>query len=205
MNAFALGLLVVWFTVVFVLRSVVQKRQTGDSGIRPGAFAPDASRIEKVAYLLLVAAFVGAIVAPIVAIAGLAPLVDSRPLSIVGAAVAIVGIGVTYLAQVGMGSDWRIGIDRAEVTGLVTSGTFGLVRNPIFTAMILTAVGFAAMVPNVVALAAVVCLIAAIELQVRFVEEPHLAGLHGDTYRDYATQVGRFVPGVGRLAADRAS
>ena len=32
-------------------------------------------------------------------------------------------------------------------------------------------------------------------------EEKHLAGLHGPSYRAYAARVGRFVPGIGRLDA----
>ena len=59
MKAVALGLLVVWFVTVFIIRSVVQKRATGDSGIRPGAFADDASGSERGAYLLLVVALAG--------------------------------------------------------------------------------------------------------------------------------------------------
>lgn len=43
-----------------------------------------------------------------------------------------------------------------------------------------------------------ILLVAAIELQVRFVEEPHLRNLHADTYRDYASRVGRLLPGIGR-------
>jgi len=39
--------------------------------------------------------------------------------------------------------------------------------------------------------------VATIELQVRLVEEPYLTAKHGDSYRDYAARVGRFVPGVG--------
>jgi protein-S-isoprenylcysteine O-methyltransferase Ste14 len=35
-----------------------------------------------------------------------------------------------------MGDSWRIGVDPQETTGLVTSGVFTRVRNPIFTAMI---------------------------------------------------------------------
>ena len=119
MNVIALGLFAVWFAVVFVVRSVVQKRTTGDSGIRPGAFAEDASGIERAAYVLLVVAFVGAIAAPVAAMAGLDPLTDSDVVPVVGLVVAVVGIAATYLAQVGMGSEWRIGIDRTEVTGLV--------------------------------------------------------------------------------------
>ena len=39
----------------------------------------------------------------------------------------------------------------------------------------------------------------ALELQTRFVEEPHLRRVHGAAYAAYAAQVGRFVPRVGRL------
>ena len=65
--------------------------------------------------------------------------------------------------------------------------------------MIFTAAGFAAMVPNAIAVVAAICLVVAIELQVRFVEEPHLQRLHGHAYSEYAARVGRFVPAVGRL------
>ena len=200
MNAVALVLFAVWFVVVFVVRSVVQKRQTGDSGIRPGAFADDASGIERIAYLLLVVAFIGAIAAPVAAMAGLDLLTDNDAVPIGGLVVAVVGIGATYVAQLGMGSEWRIGIDRTETTGLVTGGLFSLVRNPIFTAMLFTAVGFAAMVPNIVAVVAAICLVIAIELQVRYVEEPHLQRLHGRVYDEYAARVGRFVPLIGRMS-----
>ena len=199
-NTAALVLFGVWFVVIFVVRSWVQKRETGDSGIRPGAFAADASILERVAYVLLIVAFAGAVGAPIAAMAGLEPLWDNSAVRWVGAVMAVTGIGLTYAAQVGMGTEWRIGIDRTEVTGLVTSGVFGLVRNPIFTAMIFTAVGFALMVPNAVAIIAVVCLVLAIEMQVRFVEEPHLRRLHGTGYEQYAAEVGRFVPLIGRAA-----
>ena len=200
MNAVALVLFAVWFVVVFVVRSVVQKRQTGDLGIRPGAFAEDASAIEQIAYLLLLVAFIGAIAAPVAAMAGLDPLTDNDAVPIAGLVVAVVGIGATYVAQLGMGSEWRIGIDRTETTGLVTGALFSLVRNPIFTAMLFTAVGFAAMVPNIVAVVAAICLVIAIELQVRYVEEPHLQRLHGRVYDEYAARVGRFVPLIGRMS-----
>ncbi len=46
--------------------------------------------------------------------------------------------------------------------------------------------------PTVVALAAFLALVSALELRVRLVEERYLA---------YASRVGRFVPGVGKLKA----
>jgi protein-S-isoprenylcysteine O-methyltransferase Ste14 len=44
----------------------------------------------------------------------------------------------------------------------------------------------------------VVASIVGIEIQVRKIEEPHLATTHGTAYADYASRVGRFVPGVGK-------
>lgn len=100
-------------------------------------------------------------------------------------------------AQWQMGESWRIGVDPAERTGLVTTGIFARIRTPIFTAMLLTGVGFALMVGNWVALVGLVALIAALEVRVRAVEGPYLAGIHGTTYRSYASAAGRFLPGVG--------
>ena len=45
---------------------------------------------------------------------------------------------------------------------------------------------------------AVLLLVAAVQLQVRVVEEPYLRRVHGRVYRGYAARVGRFVPGLGR-------
>lgn len=70
-------------------------------------------------------------------------------------------------------------------------------RNPIFAAMIPTSLGL--LVPSVVAVAGFAALIAGLELQVRIVEEPYLPRTHGDRYASYASRVGRFMPGVGRL------
>lgn len=55
------------------------------------------------------------------------------------------------------------------------------------------------MVPNVPALLAAALTILGIEIQVRAVEEPYLKRTHGASYVSYAENVGRFVPGVGRL------
>jgi protein-S-isoprenylcysteine O-methyltransferase Ste14 len=101
-----------------------------------------------------------------------------------------------------MGDSWRVGVDPAERTELVTDGPFALVRNPIFAAMIPFFAGIALLAPNALTIAGAVLLVAALELQIRFVEEPHLSRVHGQSYDDYAARVGRFVPGVGRLGRD---
>lgn len=125
----------------------------------------------------------------------------SAPASIrwVGWGVAGGGLLVTMVAQAQMGPSWRIGIDR-ERTELVTGGLFAVVRNPIFTGMLLVVTGIALVTPSAWTVMAWANYVLLVSLQVRL-EEEHLMRLHGDTYRAYAARVGRFVPGVGRLPA----
>jgi protein-S-isoprenylcysteine O-methyltransferase Ste14 len=100
-------------------------------------------------------------------------------------------------AQLDMGDSWRVGVDTTETTTLVRSGAFGIVRNPIFAAMLVFTLGQTLMAPNPGAIAVFAIFLAAIEVSVRSVEEPYLLGVHGDAYHDYTARVGRFVPGVG--------
>ena len=204
MAGLALVLFLAWFLLIFVARTVIQKRATGDSGVRTGALTAPIGSIEWLAGWMLVLALVAAVMAPISELFGLDPIVSSDPLRGVGVVIAVVGIVLTFLAQSAMGKEWRIGVDADERTGLVTAGAFARVRNPIYTAMFTTAAGLVLMVPNRVAVVGFLLLVASIELQVRYVEEPHLRRLHGEEYAAYQSRVGRFVPGVGRLRPRRA-
>lgn len=200
MNALALALYVVFFTAAFGWRTWLQWRRTGDTGLRMHA---EPGTLQWWAKLGFVAALAAGVAAPVTGLAGLSPIprLDHDALRAVGTAVAVVGMLATVAAQRQMGESWRIGVDPAERTGLVTHGIFGHVRNPIFTAMLIGAIGFTLMVGNWVAVAGLVALVAALEVQVRAVEEPYLARIHGDAYDDYAATAGRFLPGVGRLRA----
>ena len=125
--------------------------------------------------------------------------IDSTALNVAGLVLARAGIAATLRAQIAMGTSWRIGVDHSERTTLVTDGPFALVRNPIFAAMLPTALGLVLMVPSTVAFVGVAALFVALELQVRVVEEPYLLATHGDEDAHYAARIGRFVPGIGRL------
>jgi protein-S-isoprenylcysteine O-methyltransferase Ste14 len=195
----ALVLYALWFALAFGLRTLMALRRTGDSGFR--GISGTRLSLEWWAGVLFAIALLVGVAAPIADLAGLPPLVESSALTAAGWVIALVGIGATLAAQLSMGDSWRIGVDDHERTELVTSGAFTLARNPIFTAMMITAVGLAAMVPNVIAVGGVIALIVALELQVRGVEEPYLRRVHGAAYDRYAAQVGRFLPGVGRLRA----
>ncbi|PZR12050.1 MAG: isoprenylcysteine carboxyl methyltransferase [Archangium gephyra] len=115
---------------------------------------------------------------------------------------AIGGLITTLVAQSAMGASWRIGVDAREQTSLVTGGLFSVVRNPIFTGMLSFATGLAVLWPNVASLASALALFVAVELQVRFVEEPYLASTHGAAWSNWASRVGRFVPLFGRVRSE---
>ncbi len=193
-----LGLFLLMVLVIVGLRSVLQRCSTGDSGIRGGLFDPSFGTREWFAAWMLFFAVLCAVAAPLAELAGLDPFTSSREIRGTGVAVALLGIVLAFLSELNLGDEWRIGVDPDESTDLVTGGAYGVVRNPIFSTMIVTGVGLALVVPNPVSVAGVVLMIAAIQLQVRAVEEPHLARLHGETYRHYTRRVGRFVPLIGR-------
>jgi protein-S-isoprenylcysteine O-methyltransferase Ste14 len=194
----ALVLFGVFAALGFGWRSWEQRRRTGSTGFRGVSgrlgsaewfagsgfvAAPAVAVLASILQLLDVVAPVAVLHAPWIQIGGIV--------------VAIVGIFATVYAQLDMGDSWRIGVDPGETTTLVRTGVFGWVRNPIFIAMITFGFGIALVTPNLVALAGFLLLVATIELQVRIIEEPYLLTVHGDDYRSYLTNVGRFMPGVG--------
>jgi protein-S-isoprenylcysteine O-methyltransferase Ste14/thiol-disulfide isomerase/thioredoxin len=116
-----------------------------------------------------------------------------------GVTLALLGIGGTSWSQASMGTSWRIGVSGSERTELIERGPFRWVRNPIFSFMVLTAAGLALLMPNALSLAALGALVLAVELQVRFAEEPYLLRVHGERYSRYCQRAGRFIPGLGRV------
>lgn len=65
------------------------------------------------------------VLAPVAALAGLPPLpgLSAPGVRVLGVTVAALGLGGSVAAQVAMGDSWRVGVDRAERTGLVTGGS----------------------------------------------------------------------------------
>lgn len=197
MTAAALVLFALYMGVGFAGRSWLQWRRTGDTGFRGISGRPGSP--EWSAGVLFVLALIAGLLGPVADLAGVDPLpaLDSPVLGWAGLVLAVLGIAATLRTQLDMGASWRIGVDSNERTALVTTGTFALVRNPIFTAMSLTGFGLALLTPNVIAVAGLAMLLVALQLQVRVVEEPYLLASHGDSYIEYGSRAGRFVPGVG--------
>ncbi|HEX5763546.1 MAG TPA: isoprenylcysteine carboxylmethyltransferase family protein [Solirubrobacterales bacterium] len=200
MDIAALALYGAWLVLAFGVRTVLQVRRTGSTGFR--GVGPEAGALERLAAALFVAALAAGAAAPALALLDLVEPIaalDGLVAHAIGVALAVAGIFATFVAQMAMGDAWRIGVQPGERTELVTDGPFAFVRNPIFAAMIPTALGLALMVPSAVALLGLLAFVVALELQVRLVEEPYLLRSHGEAYAEYAARVGRFVPGLGLL------
>jgi protein-S-isoprenylcysteine O-methyltransferase Ste14 len=195
MATMALVMYGAWLFAAFGVRTVVQWRRTGDTGWRgvSGRFGS----AEWFAGVLFVVALVFGALGPILVLVGNRTIAVPSLLQGIGSLLAVVGISLTIAAQLSMRDSWRIGVDASERTELRTSGMFRLVRNPIFTAMAITASGMLLMVPTAVSLVGLVALIVALHLQVRVVEEPYLLRTHGESYENYRSTAGRFLPRIG--------
>ncbi|MGQ0826730.1 MAG: methyltransferase family protein [Actinomycetota bacterium] len=206
MSALAFVLVVCYLMVTFGVRTAIQLRRTGASGFHGLDHAANmAARLGAIAFTL---AIITTIAAPVLAMTAIAPVLidDAQSARLaVGLPLFLVGSAATFGAQLAMGDAWRIGVNPTERTQLQQHGPFALVRNPIFSAMVVAGLGIVALVPNVAAVAALLLVVVGIEVQVRAVEEPYLLGAHGHAYRRYASTTGRFVPGVGRLRALRGN
>ena len=202
MTTIALWGYALFLLLAFGLRSWLHWRRTGSTGFV--GLSGGVGSAEWLGGVLFVVALVAGGAAPALQALGVvapAPALDAPAVRAAGVALYVVGVAGTLWAQLAMGASWRIGVDETARTELVGAGPFRWVRNPIFSAMTMATLGLALCVPNVVSVLTLVALVAALEIQVRLVEEPYLARVHGDGYRRYVATTGRFVPGVGRRVA----
>jgi protein-S-isoprenylcysteine O-methyltransferase Ste14 len=189
-----------FLALAFGLRSLVHHRRTGTTGFV--GLSGSAGSIEWLGGVLFGVALVAGVAAPCLELAGIvAPpaALSTTAVRAAGVALYVAGVAGTLWAQFAMGDAWRIGVRDTERTSLVARGPFRWVRNPIYSSMLVATVGLALLVPNVVTVLALLALLVALELQVRWVEEPYLTRAHGPSYRKYAARTGRFVPRLGRL------
>ncbi|HEX7429866.1 MAG TPA: isoprenylcysteine carboxylmethyltransferase family protein [Mycobacterium sp.] len=198
MAAIALTLYIAFGVLALGGRLWMQWSRTGSTGYR--GISRSLGILGLAGGISFIVAMVGGLAAPLLQLLRVvAPLriLDHGWVNGVGLALAACGLGATIYAQLDMGESWRVGIDTTETTTLVRTGTFSLVRNPIFAAMVVFTLGETLLAPNPVAIAIFVIFVVAVEVSVRSAEEPYLLRIHGDDYRDYMAEVGRFAPGIG--------
>ena len=92
-----------------------------------------------------------------------------------------------------MGSDWRMDIGLDRKTELIVDGFFARVRHPIYAFSILLMVCSAAIVPTTPMLLIAAAHVVLMNVKARN-EERHLLQVHGDTYAQYVSRTGRFLP-----------
>jgi protein-S-isoprenylcysteine O-methyltransferase Ste14 len=117
---------------------------------------------------------------------------DNEIVKYIGLGVLVVSLIWTVIAQGHMKNSWRIGIDTETKTELVTTGLFGLSRNPIFFGMILSLVGLFLVTPNALTTLFLVLGYVLIQIQIRL-EEEFLTKEHGQAYINYKQKVRRLI------------
>jgi protein-S-isoprenylcysteine O-methyltransferase Ste14 len=127
---------VVWFGSAFGLRILLDRRTTQTTGINP--ISGRIGSPEWIGGVTFVAALIAGFISPL---RNLGRETTWSLLSSFGLALAAAGVIATFIAQGAMGKSWRIGVDKSERTQPATEGLFSVVRNPIFTAMMLTSFG----------------------------------------------------------------
>jgi len=149
------------------------------------------------AILLLGQAMVAAAHPPPAALLVTASGLAHEILQVTGAIVMFCGIGLVAVAQLHLGASWRIGIDASTQPGLVTDGLYRCSRNPIYLGLLMTVAGYAALLPTWLSIGLLIGAYLGVRAQTT-AEEAYLLKTYGDTYRDYARRVGRFVPWLGK-------
>jgi protein-S-isoprenylcysteine O-methyltransferase Ste14 len=196
----ALPLLLVAFVFVLMVWPVMRlRRETGVWAVTLHRETAPGQRRVALAFLGIQLAVVAVVTLYAVHGPGALGVWNVPPVVVwLGLLLAFGGLVIVALAQRQMGASFRIGIDDAETT-LVESGLFAVVRNPIFTGLLILLTGLALAAPCLWSILLWVAATITVARQTRF-EEQHLLAMHGDAYRAYAARVGRFLPGVGRLS-----
>jgi protein-S-isoprenylcysteine O-methyltransferase Ste14 len=112
----------------------------------------------------------------------------------VGVAIIAAGAALAFWARVSFAS-WRIRAQLDAGHRLATSGPFAMIRNPIYQAMNLLALGTAVWVNAPGAWLGVVLMAMGGALRAR-AEEPLLEQAFGEEYRAYRQRTWRFLPGL---------
>lgn len=188
MRLIVLVLDLVFLITAFGVRTVVQRRNTGDSGWRLGR---PSSAGEAIARGSMFAS--GGVLGVALAVSD----ARSGTLAASGLAIAVAAIAFVSVAQLQMGSSWRIGVDHDERTDLIVDGLYALVRNPIYTGMAAFTLSQVLLLDGPLAVVGAVLMVIGVEVQVRRVEEPYLVATHGNAFTSWARRSGRFVPRLG--------
>lgn len=111
----------------------------------------------------------------------------------VGGVIALIGTAVFICSVITMRDSWRAGVSKTDKTTLITTGIYGISRNPAFLGFDLVYLGILFMFfnPMLFALSALAALM--FHLQIVNVEEDFLLDTFGKDYLAYRNTVHRYL------------
>jgi protein-S-isoprenylcysteine O-methyltransferase Ste14 len=96
-----------------------------------------------------------------------------------------------FVTLITFGNSFRVGIDENTNDKLITNGTFGISRNPVYVAFIAFFLGIFLACPNITSIVFLTFLVLAIHRQI-LREEKFLHEHYGKEYDDYCKHVRRY-------------
>ena len=148
---------------------------------------------------LLVLAWVGFLV-PLIWIASPAFSFAEYPLRtgpfVAGVMCLVIGLWLFYRSHADLGTNWSITLEVREQHRLVTQGSYRWIRHPMYSALVLYAVGQALAIPNWVAGPSDLIAFAVLVALRLPAEEKMMVQQFGDEYAAYAARTKRLVPRV---------
>ncbi len=190
-----------WFGNVLVLAGIVAIIVIrAPHGRRSAKTKIADSRKGRLEIGLLTLMWVTMIVLPVVSIAS--PLLSFadyplHPISFsIGVASLLAGLYLLYRSHADLGRNWSVSLEIREGHTLVTSGIYGRIRHPMYTAIFLQAIAQALLLPNWVAGPS--CLLAFLTMFMLRVnlEERMMLEKFGDAYVLYMKRTKRLIPCV---------
>ena len=119
-------------------------------------------------------------------------------ITVAAIALGLVGVAFAVLGVIGLGPALTASPIPRENAPLVTAGVYGLMRSPIYAGLMTGGIALVLVGASAWHIVAWITLVGLLSMKTRW-EERMLVAEHPD-YRSYGTRVGRFVPGIGRLA-----
>src|SRR5574341_614278 len=113
----------------------------------------------------------------------------------VGVIMDVVSLAVWVWVQAALGSLWSAQLQLRDEHHLVTTGPYGSIRHPLYTAMMGMGIALALITANWIFAAFALIVIAGAVARVPREEQMMLDGF-GDEYRQYMARTGRFLPRV---------
>ena len=115
---------------------------------------------------------------------------------VAGVVCLAIGLWLFYRSHADLGTNWSVTLELRQEHRLITHGVYRAIRHPMYTALLLYAIGQALAISNWIAgFANLIAMTLLIALRLG-AEEQMMVEQFGDAYAAYAARTKRLVPGV---------